>query len=312
MFKNILKNSFVIQRFFHSKPETSFLIEFNTLRASPSENKIGEFRAEGIPVQLEYFDSHHFYKRLKYEQSTLPTVLILPSGENSLKDYKYLIGSLITENYRVIALSFPGFGKSKFLKDEHLYKSSQYQKLSIIHDFINYLIPNRKNELDSVIAFRECCHLIPWLECNTSGYYSGHKSIIMVNPARTNNLNIKLSLNESLILKYGKWSIFKWKMLKKIRSENKNLSDNEVLKYFDLLVSWMNINEQFIDKSSNSLIPKLNKMLIFLDENSELYDQSLNKNFEYYFNQMHGFKNFEKYSSDCIKNQEELMRLVSP
>ncbi|CAF0908208.1 unnamed protein product, partial [Brachionus calyciflorus] len=99
--------------------------------------------------------------------------------------------------------------------------------------------------------------------------------------------------------------------VKKFRSiENKNLSDDEVLKYFNLFVSWMNINEQFIDKSSNSLIPKLNKMLIFLDENSELYDQSLNKNFEYYFNQMHGFKNFEKYSSDSIKNQEELKNIL--
>ena len=41
-------------------------------------------------------------------ESTLPTVLVLPSGEFKIEDYKYLIGNLVKDQYRVIAIELPG------------------------------------------------------------------------------------------------------------------------------------------------------------------------------------------------------------
>lgn len=95
----------------HFDPNCNLVIELDSVRTfiNDVENfKISELRHKGIPIQIEYYDSHRFDSRLKYSQSSIPTVLVLSSGEQIIQDYDYLIGNLTKENYRVLVMSFPG------------------------------------------------------------------------------------------------------------------------------------------------------------------------------------------------------------
>ena len=59
--------------------------------------------------RLHYYDSHRFDPTIRYNQSILPTVLVLPSAQYKIKDYSYLIDKLHNEKkLRVVALVFPG------------------------------------------------------------------------------------------------------------------------------------------------------------------------------------------------------------
>lgn len=103
-------------KFIHSlyDPKCKSLIEISSMRSIAediNEIKMSEFRGKGINIQIEYYDSHRFDPKIKYNESCLPTVLILPSSEHNLVDFDKLIGSLTEENYRVLAFSFPGIFK---------------------------------------------------------------------------------------------------------------------------------------------------------------------------------------------------------
>lgn len=86
-------------------------IEFNSFKTIVGEEKIRlkDYRVKGVPVQLDFYDSHLFNPKAKYGQSSIrPTVLLLPGGASTIKQYHYIIGSLVAENFRVLAFTFPG------------------------------------------------------------------------------------------------------------------------------------------------------------------------------------------------------------
>ena len=98
----------------HTKyePTCKDIIKIKSLKSSPSDlgdtNVKTNFCMSGEDVQLEYYDSHFKEENLKFTQSSLPTVLLLPSSEHTIDEYSYLIGSLAQEKFRVLALRFPG------------------------------------------------------------------------------------------------------------------------------------------------------------------------------------------------------------
>lgn len=109
MFKRFIKPSLTVARFYHShyQPECCSVVKIQSMCIDIS--KIKNFRLNGIPLEIEYYDSHRFNNRLKYDQSILPTVLILPSGEKTIQDYEHLYGELTKLNYRVLSISLPGW-----------------------------------------------------------------------------------------------------------------------------------------------------------------------------------------------------------
>ena len=67
-------------------------------------------RLIGIPTQIDFYDTHRLKKNVKYLQSSLKTILLLPGTTTNYKTYEHLIDNLFESlNYRVLALNFPGF-----------------------------------------------------------------------------------------------------------------------------------------------------------------------------------------------------------
>ena len=118
MNKSLLKRSinliFSLKNYYHSHydPKLNFFIEFNSMKTVFNNRTKVVFldfeRIKGIPIRLRFYDSHRHQPEIKFHESTLPTILILPSGEFKIEDYNFLIGNLVKENNRVIALEFPG------------------------------------------------------------------------------------------------------------------------------------------------------------------------------------------------------------
>jgi hypothetical protein len=67
-----------------------------------------EFRFCGVPIRIQFYDTHRLDSGIRYNQSSIPTVLLLASNEDKLETYKYLIEKLLNEKKRVLALNFPG------------------------------------------------------------------------------------------------------------------------------------------------------------------------------------------------------------
>lgn len=94
----------------HFNEKCNQTFEFSTLttyKPNMETFRISQLRITGVRMQLEYYDSHCYEPKLRYLQS-VPTILVLPSSEHDIKQYDYLIGSLVENNYRVLALKFPG------------------------------------------------------------------------------------------------------------------------------------------------------------------------------------------------------------
>jgi hypothetical protein len=128
-------------------PANTNVIQMKCMRTT-FDNYRHEFTTERITLGdetlLEYYDSHRHDPNIKYKQSSVSTVVILPSTEHpSLESYAELIGSLAACNHRVIALNLPGVGKSKVLDPESNFAYSPIHKVFITHDFLNYYLPNR-------------------------------------------------------------------------------------------------------------------------------------------------------------------------
>ena len=118
MIKHFFKKSnnftLLLRNYYHSHfdPKLTFFIELNSLKTvinKRSEKIYLDFqRLYGTPMKLRFYDSHRNQPDIKFNESTLPTILILPSGEFKIEDYSFLIGNLVKDNNRVIALEFPG------------------------------------------------------------------------------------------------------------------------------------------------------------------------------------------------------------
>lgn len=67
-----------------------------------------KIRVKGVRMRLESYDSHSSMRNIRYQQSSLPTVLLLPNAESDFRALDYLIGSLVEQNFRVLAFKFPG------------------------------------------------------------------------------------------------------------------------------------------------------------------------------------------------------------
>jgi hypothetical protein len=98
----------------------------------------------GYEMELEYYDSHLHDPSMQYGQSSIKTVFLLPSGEHTIDLYEELIGSLSRPKCRVVALSFPGTGKSKLIDKDTQYENSIFQKVQIAHDFLRTVLFYRK------------------------------------------------------------------------------------------------------------------------------------------------------------------------
>jgi hypothetical protein len=108
-------------------------------------------------MSLEYYDSHLGDPGMRYGHSSIPTVLILPSGEHTIDSYDELIGRLAKPKCRVIALSFPGTGKSKLIDTDSFYEGSISQKVVIAHDFLKTILFNRKKY--NITKIQSPCHM---------------------------------------------------------------------------------------------------------------------------------------------------------
>jgi len=75
---------------------------------------LNKLRLKGVRIQLEFYDSYSTRRDLQYQQS-VPTILVLPNSEADINQLDYLIGSFAQEDFRVLAMKFPG---------EHLCSSS--------------------------------------------------------------------------------------------------------------------------------------------------------------------------------------------
>ena len=127
------------------------IVEMNSLKTNlgyQSEIKFKNIRTDGVQVLLNFYDSHCNDKNKRYHQSSMPTVLMLPSGDKQISNYEALIGDLVEKNIRVLAVEFPGFGGSTLKQQDSSYVASVSQKACIIHDFIQFILPNRKKYLN--------------------------------------------------------------------------------------------------------------------------------------------------------------------
>ena len=285
----------------HTKyePTCKDIIKIKSLKSSPSDlgdtNVKTNFCMSGEDVQLEYYDSHFKEENLKFTQSSLPTVLLLPSSEHTIDEYSYLIGSLAQEKFRVLALRFPGFGNSRILDKDTNYDSSVIQKTVLVQDFLLHLLYFRKNPLNMIIGFNDNSHLLAMLNSSpNSKTYMGHKSLILVNPSPPNFI-AKLSLSKlDLFLdeKIGN-KMIRNKVLNQIQKLKKqsDLSDTEKVEMFYLFQSWSFIDENWMDFSSVNLIPDYKKSHIFLYDNELVYDRKYNDYMLKYFSELNGFKN---------------------
>jgi hypothetical protein len=87
------------------------VVELNsarTLFGNEQKLKFSDLRIVGIPMQLGFYDSHLLDRNCRHKQATIPTILLLPSGESTIDSYHILIESLTKKNVRVLALEFPG------------------------------------------------------------------------------------------------------------------------------------------------------------------------------------------------------------
>jgi len=176
MIRNILKKSsnlnVLLKKYYHSHfdPKLNFFIELNSLKTIINNRTTKIYldfeRLNGTPMRLRFYDSHRNLPDLKSNESTLPTILVLPSGEFKIEDYNYLIGNLVKDQYRVIAIELPGmliciskkilcelylndlfskgFGESVLLKEDDFYDFSTIQKSHIIKNFLTLYVSNRK------------------------------------------------------------------------------------------------------------------------------------------------------------------------
>ena len=101
-----LKKFIQIKKLYHSKFDSNCknIIKLNSLDL----DVYSTLNIKNKSIELEYYDSHYFESNLKYKHSSFKTVLILPSSEHELELYDDFIRSLVEENYRVLALRFPG------------------------------------------------------------------------------------------------------------------------------------------------------------------------------------------------------------
>lgn len=82
------------------------------LKADPNEPvvkiDIKNISKYGARIQLEYYDSHASRPNLRFEQTSIPTILLLPNSESSIEEFEFLISNLVREKFRVLAFRFPG------------------------------------------------------------------------------------------------------------------------------------------------------------------------------------------------------------
>ena len=105
--KKIVKNYFsLLKRSLNNDCLSS--LKINILR-DIDETRANLSRIKGIPTIIDFYDSHRQVKNIRYLQSSLKTILILPGVTTNYKIYEYLIEFLFQKlNYRVLALNFPG------------------------------------------------------------------------------------------------------------------------------------------------------------------------------------------------------------
>jgi hypothetical protein len=153
--KNVLSqtcqtNQINLSKYLHSKFDLSCtnvvkMFSLATTKIEYENNvKFGDLRFKGEICELEYYDSHLYDSKIVYKQSSIPTVLILPSSEDDFIKYDSLIGDLVQNEFRVLALKFPGFGESRILDKRSIYDFSPFKKISIMYDFVNHLLNFRK------------------------------------------------------------------------------------------------------------------------------------------------------------------------
>ena len=66
-------------------------------------------RIEGIPTTIDFYDTHRSNKNIRYLQSSLKTILILPGVTQNFTVYEDLIEYFERSlNYRLLALNLPG------------------------------------------------------------------------------------------------------------------------------------------------------------------------------------------------------------
>lgn len=140
----------ILKRMYHShfNPDCYTSIHLQTLKTRflghDDKMNINDLRIAGLNLQLSFYDSHRFDKSVKYSHSELKTVLLLPSSNEIITKYQFLIGEIVKKNCRVIALEFPGAGQSRLLENDFIYTGNMLQKTSIIQDFLNSCLPFRK------------------------------------------------------------------------------------------------------------------------------------------------------------------------
>ena len=132
-------------------PRCHSVAKFRSLKTTSSELsdpdcnlRPWDLRLTGVEMKLAFYDSHRFDSSIAYNQSSIPTVLLLPSSETPIEQHAPLIANLVGEKYRVLALKFPGWGENKLLESEDSYRYSLFQKVLIVHDFLKLLLPIRR------------------------------------------------------------------------------------------------------------------------------------------------------------------------
>ena len=92
LFKNTKKINLFLRKSLHSHfdPKLNSLIEINSLKTvinnRTDQIKLDFARLKGVSMRLRFYDSHRYHADLKFNESSLKTVLILPSGEFKIED----------------------------------------------------------------------------------------------------------------------------------------------------------------------------------------------------------------------------------
>ena len=132
----------------HFNPECYTNMRLQSLRTRFALNSetlsLNDLRIAGLHLQISFYDSHRFDKSIKYNQSEQKTTLLLPAGHKNIGHCGSVIGELVKGGHRVLALEFPGTGKSCLLENDLIYTGDMLQKTSIVQDFLTARLPFRK------------------------------------------------------------------------------------------------------------------------------------------------------------------------
>jgi hypothetical protein len=99
-------------RFYSSfNPKFNSTIELSSVFTSKNDIqsiKLNEFRIKGIKLNLRYYDTHLYDRKIKYEHPICPTLLVLPNGESKIEDLANFIDYFSSQKYRVLVMELPG------------------------------------------------------------------------------------------------------------------------------------------------------------------------------------------------------------